>query len=276
MEDNESNENAKKTPDIGPKTEGNGPRVDVISLIRMIAEVASGNQTPKQAAQAFAKPVWLAATVYARDTAAESIERGFFAMELQSLNRDDFAKHLVDESVRVGKIIRQYMIREIDEQEMVKKLGGGEIREMTEKVLSALGIDSKLGLGSMSEVMKLSPLALAFTASAAAYKELRKALDDRALAERDRIRTEAACRESIALIRQYRQEMERVVDQYLTTHLETFESGFAAMDKALMENDIDGYIKGNAEIQAILGYRTQFANQSEFDQLMDSDDAFRL
>ena len=82
--------------------------------------------------------------------------------------------------------------------------------------------------------------------------------------------------ESVAMIRQYREEMERMVSMYLTEHLETFESGFAAMDQAIMDGDVDGYIKGNAEIQKILGYDTQFTNQQEFDDLMDSDIAFKL
>ena len=43
-----------------------------------------------------------------------------------------------------------------------------------------------------------------------------------------------------------------------------------------MDGDIDGYIKGNTEIQSILGYDVQFTSQDEFDALMDSDDAFKL
>jgi hypothetical protein len=70
--------------------------------------------------------------------------------------------------------------------------------------------------------------------------------------------------------------MERMVFKYLTEHLEIFETGFAAMNQAIMDGDVDGYIKGNAEIQRILGFDTQFTNQQEFDDLMVSDIAFKL
>ena len=82
--------------------------------------------------------------------------------------------------------------------------------------------------------------------------------------------------DNMELIAVRSEDMERIVNQYLTDHLETFESGFMAMDKALIENDVDGYIKGNAEIQSILGYQMQFRNQDEFNHLMDSEETFKL
>ena len=105
---------------------------------------------------------------------------------------------------------------------------------------------------------------------------IREAQEDLEVAKAHRAEIEAACSESIALIRQYRQEMETVVNKYLSDRIMTFESGFKAMDKAILENDTDGYIRGNVEFQKILGYDVQFTNQEEFDDLMDSDIAFKL
>ena len=48
------------------------------------------------------------------------------------------------------------------------------------------------------------------------------------------------------------------------------------MNQALLENDLNGYIRGNAEIQKLLGYDVQFTNQEEFDDLMDSDLSLKL
>ena len=142
--------------------------------------------------------------------------------------------------------------------------------------MAALKINEKLGVNSVEEIFKLSYPVMAYTASMAAYKELRKAQEEYAQAQDRRLQIEKVCAESVAMIRQYREEMERVVSKYLTEHLETFASGFAAMDQAIMDGDVDGYIKGNVEIQKILGYDTQFTNQQEFDDLMDSDIAFKL
>ena len=68
----------------------------------------------------------------------------------------------------------------------------------------------------------------------------------------------------------------KLAKKCLDKHLKTFEHGFAMMDKAIEDNDSNGYIKGNAEIQKTLGYYAQFRNQKEFDELMDSDINFKL
>ena len=146
--------------------------------------------------------------------------------------------------------------------------------------MKASGIDAqmadKLGVKSLSEIGNVATCALTFAALTEAYKIVREAQEDLQFAREERIKIEAACDESIELIRQYRAEMEYAVNHYLSERLETFESGFAAMDKAILENDSDGYIRGNVAIQEILGYKSQFTNQEEFDNLMDSDIAFKL
>lgn len=74
----------------------------------------------------------------------------------------------------------------------------------------------------------------------------------------------------------YHQEIDQIVSDYLFEHAETFNCGIAAMDKAIIDGDINGFIRGNTTIQDILKYDVQFRNEEEFDALMDSDDAFRL
>ena len=81
---------------------------------------------------------------------------------------------------------------------------------------------------------------------------------------------------AVELIRQYRRDMSRDVENYLATHDELFNRAFDAMDQALISNDIDGYLTGNAEIQESLGYLPRFRTQQEFDDLMASDDNFVL
>ena len=78
------------------------------------------------------------------------------------------------------------------------------------------------------------------------------------------------------MIRQYRDEMNRAVEKYLGVHLSAFEEGFDSMDRALLEDDINGFLSGNARIQEVLGHGIQFRNQEEFDSLMLSDEAFSL
>ncbi len=252
------------------------PTVDVNKIIRLIVDVANGEKTPEAAATEFAKPYRAFAEVFARDKAKELLVAGVSAAGMESLANDAFSEKIIKSSEKAAILVRSYMNGEISENQFISRIGDSGIKEVSMQIFSELGIHEKLGVDSAAEIMKLAPAVVAFTASMAAYKELRKAMDDLALAKERRLQIEAACQESISMIRFYRAEMERIVSNYLTVRLETFESGFEAMDRAMVEGDIDGYIKGNTEIQSILGYDVQFTNQDEFDALMDSEDSFKL
>ena len=117
---------------------------------------------------------------------------------------------------------------------------------------------------------------LGFMAATAVYEEIAQSLKDYELAKEDRIRIEAACEESIMLIRQYREEMIAATEKYLRDHLEVFADGFRSMDKAILNADSNGLIVVNMRIQECLGWEIQFRNQAEFDSLMDSEDDFKL
>ena len=53
-----------------------------------------------------------------------------------------------------------------------------------------------------------------------------------------------------------------------------FESCFMTLDDAILHDDVDGFIRGNAEFQGILGGKAQFSSFNEFDGLMRSDEDF--
>ena len=67
-----------------------------------------------------------------------------------------------------------------------------------------------------------------------------------------------------------------MVSEYLSEHIQTFNKGFLEMDKAIAERDINGFIRGNASIQELLGKEVQFWTQEEFDALMASDMPLKL
>ena len=105
---------------------------------------------------------------------------------------------------------------------------------------------------------------------------LKASLDDLKLAKEERIRIEKECAEQIEKIQDYRNEMGHVLEDYLCNYLNAFEDGFIQMDKAVKENDIDGFISGNNVIQESLNRESQFSNQKELDDLMGSDISFKL
>ena len=222
------------------------------------------------------KEVMPYAEYHLKKHATAAVSAGISAIGIKELATQKFSSELVDSAQQIGIWVSQYMKKEMSDKAFIGNMTGPGNQKLVKDLLSALKIDEKLGMSSIEEIFKLSYPVMAYTASMAAYKELRKAQEQYEEAQEVRILIEKACAESVAMIRQYREEMERVVSKYLTEHLETFESGFAAMDQAIMDGDVDGYIKGNVEIQKILGYDIQFTNQQEFDDLMDSDIAFKL
>ena len=208
--------------------------------------------------------------------ATAAVSAGISAVGIKELATQKFSSELVDSAQQIGVWVCQCMKKEISKEDFISNMTGPGNQKLVKDLMAALKIDEKIGVSSVEEIFKLSYPVMAYTASMAAYKELRKAQKEYEEAHEERILIEKACEESVAMIRKYREEMDRVVSKYLTEHLETFESGFAAMDQAIMDGDVDGYIKGNVEIQKILGYDIQFTNQQEFDDLMDSDIAFKL
>lgn len=256
------------------------PRTDVNELIKLINDVARKKKTPQEAAKEFGMPYVDFAKVFVVNKSKELINIGLEKGGMEELTETDFDEKLIACVASTATLVGQYMSKQISVQEFINKLGKGEIKDLTKQVLSASGMDmqlaEKIGVENLSEISSLAPNVVAFAALTAAYKMVREAQEDMLIAREHRIEIEKACNESIALIRQYREEMEYVVNKYLSERIRTFESGFDAMDKAILENDTDGYIRGNAAIQEILGYKAQFTNQEEFDDLMDSDEAFKL
>lgn len=250
--------------------------LDINKMIQLITDVVEGEKKPEEALKEYAKPYMDLAGVFVVNKAKEWINTGLDKVGMKDLSETEFTDELIHSAKDAAAAVHSYLWEGLTDEELVDALGNVGIQDVIKQVLSAIGIHDKLGVANVEELMKLAPSVIAVSASMAAYKELRKALDDLEIARERRKEIEAACEESIAMIREYRAEMDRIVSEYLTVRLETFEKAFATMDKALVEMDSDGYLAGNAQIQKMLKYDVQFTNQKEFDDLMLSDESLKL
>ena len=172
--------------------------------------------------------------------------------------------------------VQKYVNKDIGEVQFVDGLINSGFRDLSGQFLEAAGIDKSVLYDEKGNLRKLSSPAIGYCATVKAYEMMMKALEDASIAYEHRLLVEEECKKTIELIREYRAEMEEAVNRYLNRHYETFERAFDTMNQALLENDSDGYIRGNVEIQKLLGYDVQFTNQEEFDDLMDSDIALKL
>ena len=77
-------------------------------------------------------------------------------------------------------------------------------------------------------------------------------------------------------LQEFKKQLEERVTAYLVEDLEAFMAGFEDIQAGLASNDSNQVIRGNVTIQQALGREAQFTTQDEFDDLMDSDEAFQF
>lgn len=252
-----------------------------VSLIRNMVACINGSIEPAEAARNVGVDAGLAAAFgYVTAFSGAAIKgamQNASSEYLRSLSRTNVAATMVSTVTDVSKVVALYCRGEITGAACIERLGQQGMGQLggvmgVAVAMAAIPADSAF----MAAMVGMAGSTLGYAAAVAIYEELSTALHDYELAKEERIRVERECAEAVELIRQYRRDMSRDVENYLATRDELCNRAFDAMDQALISNDIDGYLAGNAEIQESLGYLPRFRTQQEFDDLMASDDNFVL
>ena len=261
------------------KAVAKAPELDVNKLIRISADFVLGKKDINDIVKDLSDDYGLAVRQYLvsfseqviKNTLRESNEE-----TLQKLAKGSFAKDLKSTTLNIADLVQKYVNKDIGEVQFIDELINSGFRDLSAEFLQAAGIDKSVLYDANGTLRNLSSPAIGYCATVKAYEMMMKALEDASIAYEHRLLVEEESKKTIELIREYRAEMETAVNRYLNRHYETFEHAFDTMNQALLENDSDGYIRGNVEIQKLLGYDVQFKNQEEFDDLMDSDIALKL
>lgn len=258
------------------------PNIDVGVLINFLVDMFKSDKKErvdiiKKYAETYSKSFLRYGKIFSEDffpkTINEILEKTD-REEFRTLAENGFADCLVNASEEIIGIVVLYFRKKISPDEFLVRMSQTGIGEVGVKAMDAFNIDPKVFTTDPQVLLKFSGPIIAYQGMMGAYREYCKALDDLRLARESRMRVEAECQRSIEMIRAYRMEAEQRVSEYMNEHLDAFQSGFAAMDQAILANDPDGYIAGNVQIQQMLGAEIQFTNQEEFDALMDSDEDF--
>lgn len=219
---------------------------------------------------------------------------------------ESFKPELAACAKSIGTVVKKYYHREIDSDELIVTLveGSGmiplvkrfvdaaaqgddnlastlqQVDAVKYKAAQAIDFLGQHGIKENTQIhgisINLSGVMISFYAAMAAYREVEKSAEEYAAAQDERIALERESHAFIQMLEAYRAEMNDWVNRYLSKHISVFRDSFAVMDRAILENDADRFIQGNADIQRILNYDVQFTNQQEFDDLMDSDEPFKL
>lgn len=254
-----------------------------MSLVREFVAYVKGEEDLQEAAGKVGKTVGIAAAMGYVTAFAGSAVKG--AMQnsaseyVRYVSQTNVVSGMASAGVEVGKSVVRLCQGKITPAQCVEELGEkgvGQIGSLMGAAAAAAAA-SGAGMGTMATMaLSVAGSTVGYSAALAVYRELSMALEEYELAREDRIRMEKECAEAIEAIRRYRVEMDTLAKQYFERCYTSFEAGFAAMDQAIINQDPDGYIAGNAEICEVLGRKPQFRSMSEFNDLMASDESLKL
>ena len=255
------------------------PEMDASKIVRYVVGYFSGekelNDIAKELSQEYAPAVKKYLETFSDQLIKDALKQTDNE-ELQKLAKGDFSKRIRQTTINISKNVEKYMKGEMDEVELVQSITESGIVKIGQDIIRAYGVDLSDLIDKDGHLIAYSAETVAFICMTKIYDVLMKALDDAAIAYERRLQIEAEVAKSLELIRKYRSELKEKTEKYFTKHYETIEVGMKAMDEAIIEGDSDGFIRGNTEIQKMLGYKVQFNNQKEFDELMDSEMELKL
>ena len=255
------------------------PALDLVELIELLTKVTKKQISVYDAAKAlsvkYQKPIEIYLDTFAH-IEVELVLKHSDIEFVEKLGNKKFVNQVFKAKDEISKLVKEFSNGEINEIEFINSLSKTKLKDISSDILNALDIDTNKIQDALSKGPVIGYLMLSQMALTEAYTILMEAKEDARIAHELRLEIEEECNKSIELMRNYRIEMNEVVSNYLCNYLETFEIGIEAMDQAILDNDINGYIKGNNLIQEILNYNIQFKNEDEFDELTNSDIAFKL
>lgn len=243
-----------------------------VGMIRLVRDVASKRKTVMDA---------LAEIGITSDTVAEKIQGVMTRSEsgfLNALAGTDFTSDLVGAAQDIGTTLHGFFTGSMSQEECVEALfdrGFEEINNAIKHTLSVIDVPSHVP-APLTKLLDATGATFCYEAFEYVVNEIADSLKEARAATRESVLIEQQCAEMLAEMMQAREEMRQFTEQYFKEHYETIEAGLAAIDRAILHDDIDGFIQGNTMLQEMLGYQQQFHNMDEFDALMDSDEAFKL
>lgn len=188
------------------------------------------------------------------------------------LSKTNLPGIIVLTTVETGKVFSKLIKGEITGVECVQELGETGAGMISSAMFSVIGqavIPIPIAgaiIGSM----------VGYALSSAFYSSLRDSLLEAKKAHEERLRIEKECLEAIQMIKEYRSELEDLINHHISEKIEIFKSIFGELTEALETNDIEQFITGTNRISETFGKKPLFSNLNEFDQLMNSSNSLKI
>lgn len=245
-----------------------------VSIIRNLVAMAKDDKDTSEALADVVRDTTEAAAVsYATGTVGAAIKgamqnarRGM----VRAMSKTNLPAYIATTALETGKTLKRYFSGEIDGAECMEELGEKGVGMISGAMFTAIGqvaIPIPV-VGAMAGSM------VGYALSASSYKVLTDSLKEAKISRERRAAIERECAESVRMIREYRAEMEAVIDRYMVREKTFFDEAFASIKQSIGANDIDGFIDAMNTIVVAYGGKPRFRDMGEFDDLMSSDKAF--
>ncbi len=191
---------------------------------------------------------------------------------VQALSKTNLPGILVDVSLKTTTILKKYYDGEINGVECFEELGEQGTGMISSAMFATIG---QMAI-PIPVVGGLIGGMLGYAVASSSYGILLGALKEAKLAEQERERIEKECERQIELIKEYRKDMEAIIEEYLVSHIETFHNAFSGIKTALEIGDVDNFIASSNQITKKLGKKVLFENMDELEMLMNSNIPIKL
>lgn len=246
-----------------------------VALVKNIIAVSNGTENSEHAARNMVIETGEGTVISYSTAFSGSIIQGLLDRSKskigKSLSKTNFAAGMTSATIDICRSLHRYITGEIDAEACIEDLGKNGFGEIESAVYSSIGIAliPKKSAEILIVVGGIAGASFGYIAASAIYEELVDALKNAKIADEERRKIEKQCNASIAMIKSYRNEMEQMVIKYMREHYSRFDTYFSIIDKAVLDNDVDGFIAGNNDLQEYLGHKAQFESVEEFNRLMD-------
>lgn len=183
---------------------------------------------------------------------------------IRALSKTNIAGTTVNIAITSAKILSNYFNGKIDGVQCLEMLGQEGVGIVASAMFATIG---QIAI-PIPVVGGLIGGMIGYALSSASYGLLLEALQEKELAHKERIYIESICTEHIKMIREYRLEVEKIINQYLSNKLEVFNESFKDIKNALEIGDVDLFIESTNKITENFGKKPAFSNMNEFDKIM--------
>lgn len=246
------------------------------SLVRNIVGMCKGEVEASEAATNVVKDTTQSAAMgYGTGFAGTAIKgamQNSASEYTRALAKTNVAGTIVAVTVSASKTLTKYFKGEIDGTQCIEDLGESGTGMIASSMFTVIG----QAVIPIPVVGGLIGGMVGYALSSATYGILITSLKEAKLAHEERIAIEKACEEHIKMIREYRAQMNTIIEEYLSDTMEIFNESFSGIKDALAIGDIDLLIESANEITDTLGGNKPFESMDEFNDKMLNGITFKL